>query len=70
MIDGSSDSQKKGSGLNSNLTPKKLNDIYTFELMKPVCIEDNMMIVICRTIDKILRIVGKGDLVESIKLVV
>jgi translation initiation factor 2 subunit 3 len=49
---------------------KKLDDIYTFELMKPVCIEDNMMIVICRTIDKILRIVGKGDLVESIKLVV
>ena len=49
---------------------KKLNDVFTFELMKPVCIEDNMMIVICRTIDKILRIVGKGNLIESNKLVV
>jgi translation initiation factor 2 subunit 3 len=49
---------------------KNLNDVFTFELMKPVCIEDNMMIVICRTIDKILRIVGKGNLIESNKLVV
>lgn len=48
---------------------KKLDDVFTFELMKPVCIEDNMMIVICRTIDKILRIVGKGNLIESTKLV-
>jgi translation initiation factor 2 subunit 3 len=48
----------------------KYNDVFTFELMKPVCIEDNMMIVICRTIDKILRIVGKGNLIESTKLVV
>jgi translation initiation factor 2 subunit 3 len=46
------------------------NDVFTFELMKPVCIEDNTMIVICRTIDKILRIVGKGNLIESTKLVV
>ena len=46
------------------------SDVFTFELMKPVCIEDNMMIVICRTIDKILRIVGKGNLIESNKLVV
>ena len=46
------------------------NEVFTFELMKPVCIEDNTMIVICRTIDKILRIVGKGNLIESTKLVV
>jgi small GTP-binding protein len=48
---------------------KNNNNVFTFELTKPVCIEDNMMIVICRTIDKILRIVGKGNMIESTKLV-
>lgn len=38
------------------------NGVFNFELTKPVCIEDNMMIVICKKIDKILKIVGKGNL--------
>jgi translation initiation factor 2 subunit 3 len=42
--------------------------VFNFELTKPVCIEDNQLIIICKKVDKILKIVGKGNLVESSKL--
>ena len=36
----------------------KIQDKYYFELLKPVCIEDNQYIIICYNINKILRIVA------------
>jgi len=33
---------------------------FKFELTKPVCISDNQHIIICKNVDKILRIVGEG----------
>lgn len=40
----------------------KLINKNNFELTKPVCILDNEHIIICKEIDKILRIVGEGYL--------
>lgn len=36
----------------------KIQDKYYFELLKPVCIEDNQYIIICYNINKILKIVA------------
>ena len=41
----------------------KLINANTFELSKPVCIEKDEHIIICKNIDKILRIVGEGNLI-------
>ena len=41
----------------------------TFELNKPVCIHDNQHIIICKNIDKILRIVGEGIMLPEYNLV-
>jgi translation initiation factor 2 subunit 3 len=41
----------------------------TFELNKPACIHDNQHIIVCKNIDKILRIVGEGILLPEDNLV-
>lgn len=41
----------------------------TFELNKPACIHDNQHIIICKNIDKILRIVGEGHMLPEDNLV-
>lgn len=38
----------------------KIDDKYKFELTKPVCISDKQHIIICRSLEKILRIVAEG----------
>jgi small GTP-binding protein len=43
-------------------------NVFKFDLTKPICIEENQTIIICKKVDKILKIVGKGELVESSKL--
>ena len=40
---------------------KEINDsMFTVQLSKPCCIGDNEHVIVCRMIDKILRIVGEG----------
>ena len=41
----------------------------TFELNKPACIHYNQHIIICKNIDKILRIVGEGTMLPEDNLV-
>ncbi len=38
------------------------NDVFKFDLTKPVCISDNQHLIICRNLDKVLRIVGEATL--------
>jgi len=48
----------------------KINETkLTFEINKPSCIHDNQHIIICKNIDKILRIVGEGIMLPKDNLV-
>lgn len=48
----------------------KINGLkLTLELNKPACIHDNQHIIICKNIDKILRIVGEGTMIPEDNLV-
>jgi translation initiation factor 2 subunit 3 len=50
----------------SKINGSKINGSkLTFELNKPACIHDNQHIIICKTIDKILRIVGEGTMLPE-----
>jgi len=51
--------------LNTNVEAKLIkneDDILTFKLIKPVCIEANSKILVCKKIDSILKIVGYGTI--------
>ena len=44
------------------------DDIYTLKLFKPVCINDNDLILICNKFNQILKIVGYGNFLYGKKL--
>ena len=55
--------------IGTNISESKLSDItkdvLTFDFVKPVCIQEDQDIIVCKNMNKILKIVGKGSIVKK-----